>query len=158
MGFGAAILSAVILNKILNIKSKSFFVVEMPNYKLPLLKNVGYTVLEKTKSFVFGAGKIILAISIILWFLGSNGFSDDFKNAEQIVTERVEKNGFSTYSEAYIKSKLQEYKSSTNVSILEQDNALSLAAMQDSLAIHTRELEERALNQEISKIRQMLSL
>jgi ferrous iron transport protein B len=104
MGFGAAILSAVILNKILKIKSKSFFVVEMPNYKLPLLKNVGYTVLEKTKSFVFGAGKIILAISIILWFLGSNGSSDEFKNAETIVTNRVEKEGFSTSSEIYFET------------------------------------------------------
>ena len=62
LGFGAALLSAYILNRILKIKSKSFFVVEMPNYKLPLIKNVAITVLEKTKSFVFGAGKIILAI------------------------------------------------------------------------------------------------
>lgn len=150
LGFVAAILSAMILNKILKIQSRSFFVVEMPNYKLPLLKNVAYTVLEKTKSFVFGAGKIILAIAIILWFLGSNGFSDDFKNAEQIVTERVEKDGFSPYSEAYIKSKLEDYKSSTNVSVLEQSNAMGLAALQDSIASQTTELESRALNQEIS--------
>ncbi len=150
LGFVAAILSAMILNKILKIQSRSFFVVEMPNYKLPLLKNVAYTVLEKTKSFVFGAGKIILAIAIILWFLGSNGFSDDFKNAEQIVTERVEKDGFSPYSEAYIKSKLEDYKSSTNVSVLEQSNAISLGVLQDSIVSQTTELETRALNQEIA--------
>jgi len=84
LGFGAAILSAYILNNVLKIKSKTFFVVEMPNYKLPLLKNVALTVLEKTKSFVFGAGKIILAISIILWFLASFGPGEDFKNAEEI--------------------------------------------------------------------------
>ena len=150
LGFGAAILSAMILNKILKIQSRSFFVVEMPNYKLPLLKNVAYTVLEKTKSFVFGAGKIILAIAIILWFLGSNGFSEDFKNADQIVTERVEKDGFSPYSEAYIKSKLEDYKTSTNVSVLEQSNAISLAALQDSIVSQTTELETRALNQEIA--------
>src|SRR5690606_19602758 len=89
MGFGAAIFSAMILNRIMKIKSKTFFVMEMPNYKLPLVKNVVYTVWEKTKSFVIGAGKIILAISIILWFLGSNGFSDDFENAEAIVTEQI---------------------------------------------------------------------
>ena len=150
LGFGAAILSAMILNKILKIQSRSFFVVEMPNYKLPLLKNVAYTVLEKTKSFVFGAGKIILAIAIILWFLGSNGFSDDFNNAEQIVTERIATDGFSPYSEAYIKSKLEDYKSSTNVSVLEQSNAMSLATLQDSIASQTAELETRALNQEIA--------
>ena len=87
LGFGAALLSAYILNRILKIKSKSFFVVEMPNYKLPLIKNVAITVLEKTKSFVFGAGKIILAISIILWFLASYGPGEDFNNAEAITTK-----------------------------------------------------------------------
>ncbi|WP_417197717.1 ferrous iron transport protein B [Bizionia sp.] len=88
IGFGAAVGSAWILNKILKIKSKTFFVVEMPNYKLPLLKNVAITVLEKTKSFVFGAGKIILAISIVLWFLASYGPGENFNNAEAIVTEQ----------------------------------------------------------------------
>ncbi|WP_452601556.1 ferrous iron transport protein B [Pontimicrobium sp. MEBiC06410] len=87
IGFGAAILSAYILNKILKIKSKTYFVVEMPNYKLPMFKNVGLTVLEKTKSFIFGAGKIILAISIVLWVLASYGPGEQFNNAEQIVTE-----------------------------------------------------------------------
>jgi len=88
IGFGAALVSAMILNKILKIKSKSFFVVEMPNYKLPLMKNVALTVVEKTKSFVFGAGKIILAISIVLWFLASYGPGEEFNNAEEIVTEK----------------------------------------------------------------------
>ncbi|WP_336066543.1 ferrous iron transport protein B [Mesoflavibacter sp. CH_XMU1404-2] len=93
IGFGAAILSAYILNKVLKIKSKTFFVVEMPNYKLPLFKNVALTVLEKTKSFVFGAGKIILAISIILWVLASYGPGDEFNNAEEIIkTEYASQN------------------------------------------------------------------
>jgi ferrous iron transport protein B len=87
IGFGAAIAAAYILNKILKIKSKSFFVIEMPNYKVPLLKNVALTVVEKTKSFVFGAGKIILAISILLWFLASNGPGSEFNNAEDIITQ-----------------------------------------------------------------------
>lgn len=85
IGFGAAVTSAYILNKILKIKSKTFFVVEMPNYKLPLPKNVAITVLEKTKSFVFGAGKIILAISIVLWFLASYGPGENFNNAKEII-------------------------------------------------------------------------
>ncbi|MCB0449036.1 MAG: ferrous iron transport protein B [Confluentibacter sp.] len=85
IGFATAVISASILNKILKIKSKTFFVVEMPNYKLPLFKNVALTVVEKTKSFVFGAGKIILAISIVLWFLASYGPGEKFNNAEEIV-------------------------------------------------------------------------
>ena len=85
VGFGMALLSAWILTKTLKIHSKSYFVVEMPNYKLPLLKNVGITVWEKTRTFVTEAGKIILAISILLWILASYGPGKDFSNASEIV-------------------------------------------------------------------------
>jgi len=88
LGFAAAIVGAYILHKTLRINSKSFFVIEMPNYKLPSFKNVFFEVVEKTKAFVLGAGKIILALSIILWFLASNG-GDGFKNAEKLVSENV---------------------------------------------------------------------
>ncbi|MEZ5001797.1 MAG: ferrous iron transport protein B [Chitinophagales bacterium] len=88
-GFGMAIFSAFLLNKMIKIKSNNFFVIEMPDYKLPLLKNVFFTIVEKTKAFVFGAGKIILAISIILWFLANNG-GKEFKQADAIVIERIE--------------------------------------------------------------------
>ena len=85
LGFGMAIFSAYILDRVLKTKHKTFFVVEMPNYKLPLLKNVVITVIEKTKTFVFEAGKIILAISIILWILASYGPGDKFNNAESYI-------------------------------------------------------------------------
>lgn len=85
VGFGMALLSAWILSKTLKIQSKSYFVVEMPNYKLPLLQNVGITVWEKTRSFVTEAGKIILAISILLWVMASYGPGKNFEEAEQIV-------------------------------------------------------------------------
>ncbi|MBL0014783.1 MAG: ferrous iron transport protein B [Flavobacterium sp.] len=88
IGFGSAIFSAYLLNKVLKIKGKTYFVIEMPNYKLPLFKNVFINVIEKTKSFVFGAGKIILAISIILWFLASNGPGTNFNNAESQIIAR----------------------------------------------------------------------
>ena len=107
LGFGTAIISAYILNKVLKIKSKTFFVVEMPNYKLPLFKNVGLTVLEKTKSFVFGAGKIILAISIILWVLASYGPGENFNNAEDIIkTEYASQN----LSEDELSQKIASHK------------------------------------------------
>jgi ferrous iron transport protein B len=93
LGFGMAIFSAYILNKILKVKTKSYFIIEMPNYKLPLFKNVAINVIEKTKSFVFGAGKIILAISIILWYLGSHSSNPSFKNAEKIVAEKAKAEG-----------------------------------------------------------------
>ena len=84
LGFGMALLSAAILNKTLSIKSKSYFVIEMPNYKFPLLRNVGITVFEKTKSFVVEAGKIILSISILLWILASFGPGKNFNQAEEL--------------------------------------------------------------------------
>ncbi|MEN8851806.1 MAG: ferrous iron transport protein B [Candidatus Arcticimaribacter sp.] len=89
LGFVMALLSAAILNKVLKIQSKTYFVIEMPNYKLPLLKNVGLTVFEKTKSFVVEAGKIILAISILLWVMASFGPGKEFNNAAEIVTENA---------------------------------------------------------------------
>ena len=87
IGFGMAIFSAYILDHVMKKERKSFFVVEMPNYKLPLLKNVLITVIEKTKTFVLEAGKIILAISIILWVMASFGPGEKFNNAESIVTQ-----------------------------------------------------------------------
>jgi len=88
LGFATAMISAFLLHKTLKVKSTSFFVAEMPNYKLPSLKNVVFDVLEKTKAFVLGAGKIILAISVVLWFLASNG-PQSYKDVEQNITENV---------------------------------------------------------------------
>ncbi|MGA0154395.1 MAG: ferrous iron transport protein B [Flavobacteriaceae bacterium] len=88
LGFLASLLAAALLSRNLKIDRKNFFMVEMPTFKTPQLKNVGFTVFEKTKSFVVGAGQVILALSIVIWFLGSNGYSDEFKNAEQLVAEQ----------------------------------------------------------------------
>lgn len=105
IGFLMAIISAWALNKILKIKTKSFFVVEMPNYKMPLPKNVALTVVEKTKAFVFEAGKIILAISIVLWVLASFGPGEQFNNAEEIVAQE-----YVGESEDIIEQKLAAHK------------------------------------------------
>lgn len=109
LGFLTAMISGYLLHKTLKIEGKSFFLIEMPDYKLPSLKNVFYTVIEKTKAFVFGAGKIILAISIILWFLASNGPSkfdsaevDFASNSELILTDSE------TYNEGLASYKLEQ--------------------------------------------------
>ena len=52
LGFTAAILSSVLLHKVLKINTKSLFVIEMPNYKIPSIKNIFYEVVEKTKAFI----------------------------------------------------------------------------------------------------------
>lgn len=107
LGFGMALLSAYILNKVLKLKCKTFFVVEMPNYKLPMFKNVAINVVEKTKAFVFGAGKIILAISVILWFLASYGPGKQFENAESIISSNPQN---SALSQTDLNNKIASYK------------------------------------------------
>jgi len=87
LGFGMALFSSWVLKRYFKTQSKSYFVVEMPNYKLPQIKNVAITVIEKTKSFVTEAGKIILAFSVLLWLLASFGPGDQFSQAQAIVTE-----------------------------------------------------------------------
>ena len=85
-----ALISAFVFSKIIKSNFKNYVVIEMPNYKIPVLKNVLFTVYSKTKSFVFEAGKIILSISILLWIFASNGPGDDFKYAEQIILEKYD--------------------------------------------------------------------
>jgi ferrous iron transport protein B len=105
IGFGMALFAAWILNKTLSIKSKSYFVVELPNYKIPLLKNVGITVWEKTRTFVTEAGKIILAISILLWILASYGPGRNFNEADQIVLQN-----YPELNQEQMKIKVNSYK------------------------------------------------
>jgi ferrous iron transport protein B len=105
IGFGMAVFSAYVLDRIMKTNRKTFFVVEMPNYKLPLLKNVLITVFEKTKTFVFEAGKIILAISVILWVLASYGPGEKFNNAQTIITEQ-----YADLSDATLDDKVAAYR------------------------------------------------
>ena len=107
LGFGMAIFSAYILNKALKLNCKTFFVVEMPNYKLPLFKNVAINVIEKTKDFVFGAGKIILSISVVLWFMASYGPTEKFNNADSIIRSESQN---ANLSEDELNNKIAAFK------------------------------------------------
>ena len=62
---------------------------EMPTYRAPKWSNVGFTIVEKTKAFVFEAGKVIIAISIILWVLASYGPADVMNSARRTVAEET---------------------------------------------------------------------
>ena len=104
-GFIMALVSSFLYSKILKTKFKSYFVVEMPNYKFPLIKNIGITVWEKTKSFVTEAGKIILAISIILWILASFGPGKEFIEAENIL-----KQNHPSLSQIELETKINSFK------------------------------------------------
>jgi ferrous iron transport protein B len=106
LGFLTALFSGYLLHLFLKIKPNNFFVIELPDYKIPSLKNTSITVLEKTKAFVFGAGKIILAISVIVWFLQTNG-GESFDNAKEIVLSQVS----ADTNKEEIKHQIAAYKS-----------------------------------------------
>jgi len=87
LGIIGALFSALILNKIIKSVRKSFLIFELPTYKMPDWKNVLNTVWEKSSGFLLDAGKIILAISIILWVLGNFGPNDKFSNPEKYIVQ-----------------------------------------------------------------------
>lgn len=90
LGFAATMLTAFVLKFIIKSKEKSYFVMELPVYRLPQWKSIGIIVVNKVKVFLWEAGKIILAVSIVLWFLSSHGPSDSFDKVEQKYTVQIE--------------------------------------------------------------------
>lgn len=89
LGFLAAILSAWGMKFIIKTTERSFLIMELPTYRMPRWANVGYTIVEKTKAFVFEAGRVILAISVILWVLASYGPIDEMNGAKKVVNEQT---------------------------------------------------------------------
>ena len=73
LGLVSALLMAVVMKMFIKSKDKSFLLLELPPYKAPRWGNVIVTMWAKTRSFVFDAGKIILTISILIWFTASYG-------------------------------------------------------------------------------------
>jgi ferrous iron transport protein B len=89
LGFLAAILSALAMKFLINVKERSYLIMELPTYRWPMWKNVGITIVSKTKTFVFEAGKVILAISIVLWVLASFGPGQEMERAEEAVLQEA---------------------------------------------------------------------
>ena len=85
LGFVMALVSAWLLHKWMGGKYKSYFIMEFPTYKWPRFKNVSTSIIEKVKTFTFEAGKIILAISIVLWVLATFGPKEAMQRAEQSI-------------------------------------------------------------------------
>ena len=82
LGFFMALVSAWVMKVILQAKEKSYFIMELPTYKGPRFKHVAMTIWNSVNAFVFEAGKIIVAISIVLWVLASYGPGDKIAEAE----------------------------------------------------------------------------
>ena len=67
----AACVGIVLSRTILRDRSDSVFALELPPYRMPTLKALATHTWQKTKEFVVKAGTVILAVSIMLWFLMS---------------------------------------------------------------------------------------
>ncbi|HNF37813.1 MAG TPA: ferrous iron transport protein B [Chitinophagaceae bacterium] len=73
LGLVMALMVSYVAKWFINIKEKSFFILELPTYRSPRWSNMIATMINKAKIFVFDAGKIIMIISLILWGLSSFG-------------------------------------------------------------------------------------
>ena len=89
LGLISALLAAYVLKLFLRTKERSYFIMELPTFKLPRWNHVGLTVWESVRSFVWEAGRVILAISIVLWVLASYGPGDTMNQAEQRVRQET---------------------------------------------------------------------
>jgi ferrous iron transport protein B len=90
LGFVVAILSALVMKMILKPTDRSYFIMELPTYKGPRFKHVAISILNSVKAFVFEAGKVIVAISIILWVLASYGPGNAMNEAEgKVVSQNI---------------------------------------------------------------------
>lgn len=82
LGTVMALIVSYIMKWFIKINEKSFFILELPIYRAPRWKNVGITMVEKARIFVTDAGKVIMVISLLLWFMSSYGPGDRIEQTE----------------------------------------------------------------------------
>ena len=92
LGIVMALLASFILKFFIKIKEKSYFILELPVYRVPRWGNVGMTMIQKAKIFVVDAGKVIIMISLLLWFLSSYGPSEKMDQLNTQYTMAVKSN------------------------------------------------------------------
>ncbi|MCA0234112.1 MAG: ferrous iron transport protein B [Bacteroidetes bacterium] len=85
LGLISALVSAWAIKGRVESAETGYFVMEMPTYQIPRWYHVGIAVWDSVKSFVTQAGKIIVAISIILWVLATYGPGDAISKAEETI-------------------------------------------------------------------------
>ncbi len=89
IGIIMALLVSMVLKWFVKIKEKSYFILELPVYRAPRWGNVVVTMIQKAKIFVTDAGKVIIVISLLLWFLSSYGPGEQMKKLEETHTQQV---------------------------------------------------------------------
>ncbi len=96
LGLLSALVVAAVLKGIIRSKDRGYLLLELPSYKAPQWRNVGVTVWEKIRVFIMDAGKVILAISIVLWALASYGPGDSMEKSAARVEREAKTQGLST--------------------------------------------------------------
>lgn len=79
----SAITVAFVMKFLLKSRERGYFIMELPVYRMPRWKNVGQDMYNRAKAFVLQAGKVIVAVSVILWVLASYGPGNRFERIEQ---------------------------------------------------------------------------
>jgi ferrous iron transport protein B len=92
LGLVMAMIVSYVAKWFINLKEKSFFILELPIYRAPRWNNVVVTMINKAKIFVMDAGKVIIVISLILWGLSSFGPGDRMKQVTARYEQQVRKN------------------------------------------------------------------
>ena len=90
LGTVMALVVSFVAKWFIHIKEKSFFILELPVYRSPRWKNAGITMVEKAKIFIHDAGRIIITISLLLWFLSSFGPGNRIANLKDKYTIAVQ--------------------------------------------------------------------
>lgn len=83
----SAVLVAFVMKFILKARERGYFIMELPVYRMPRWKNVAFTMYDRSKTFVLQAGKVIIAVSIILWVLKSYGPGDRFAQIDKTYSQ-----------------------------------------------------------------------
>ncbi len=89
LGTFTAFVVAKIFSKFIKEKGQSSFVMELPPYRVPLMRSVFHQVYMRGKIFLLNAGKIIMAVSIVLWFLASFPTTDSIDGTDNSSMEQI---------------------------------------------------------------------
>ncbi len=107
LGIIGSLAAALVFKKVLKVNNEnSFLMIELPQYKPPIWKNAFLNVKEKVTTFIVEAGRVILLISVVLWFLASYGPTKAMDTATQEASIYIESNNLSEQSaEDYLAGK-----------------------------------------------------
>ncbi len=110
LGIVMALITALMLRYFFKSDELSILALQLPDYRLPQMKQVLIVVYDKVSAFLFQAGKIILLISMILWFMSSFSWTGEFdKVSNEVKRESIERGLSSEEESALLESRKVEH-------------------------------------------------